>query len=60
MSELLQIDNKFSTIAAFAEPFRLHGYDEFPGPLFRPPEPIVFFVFRQQIRYIPLIFGRLR
>jgi hypothetical protein len=28
MSELLQIDNKFSTIAAFAEPFRLHGYDE--------------------------------
>jgi hypothetical protein len=28
ISELLRIDNKFSTIPAFAEPFRLRGYDE--------------------------------
>ncbi|CAF3736241.1 unnamed protein product [Rotaria socialis] len=27
-SELLQIDNKFSTISAFVQPFRLHYCDE--------------------------------
>ncbi len=28
ISELLQIDNKAASIAAFAQPFRLHGYEE--------------------------------
>lgn len=27
-SELLQIDNRFAGMPAFAEPFRLRGYDE--------------------------------
>jgi hypothetical protein len=27
-SELLQIDSRFSSVPSFAQPFRLHGYNE--------------------------------